>query len=66
MQHARGFLMIGAAAVAFWKAWMIHQMMHRGPQVGLAVGLGVLALGMAAWHFTQKPAAPKPSAAPQK
>ena len=59
MQHARGFLMIGAAAIAFWKAWMIHQMIHHGPQVWLAVGLGVLALGMAAWHFTAKSSAPR-------
>jgi len=50
MEHARGFLMIAAAAIAFWKAWMLHA----GPQFWLACGLGVLALAMAAWHFTRK------------
>ena len=55
MQQARGFLMIGAAAVAFWKAGMINH----GPHAWLAVGLGALALAMAAWHFTHPTAAPR-------
>jgi hypothetical protein len=50
MEHVRGFLMIAAAAIAFWKAWMLHA----GPQFWLACGLGVLALSMAVWHFRRK------------
>jgi hypothetical protein len=42
--------MIAAAAIAFWKAWMLHA----GPQFWLACGLGVLALSMAVWHFARK------------
>ena len=50
MEHARGILMLVAAIIAFWKAWMLHG----GPQFWLACGLGILALSMAVWHFMRK------------
>jgi len=43
----RGILMIVAAGFAFWRGWQIHH----GHYAWLAYGLGVLALGLAAWHF---------------
>jgi hypothetical protein len=50
MNHVRGLLMLVAAAVAFWKGWRIHT----GTHAWLGYGLGVVALGMAVWHFTRK------------
>jgi hypothetical protein len=55
MHQIRGILMVAAAAAAFWKAWMIH----RGTGLWLALALGVVALAMAVWHCTRKPATPK-------
>jgi hypothetical protein len=43
----RGILMIVAAGIAFWRGWQIHS----GRYAWMAYGLGVLALGLAAWHF---------------
>jgi ABC-type nickel/cobalt efflux system permease component RcnA len=56
MNHARGFLMLAASAVAFWRGSRIHAAGH---SPWLAIGLGVLALAMAIWHFTRKPDQPK-------
>ncbi len=39
--------MIVAAAIAFWRGWQIHT----GRYAWMAFGLGVVALGLAAWHF---------------
>lgn len=47
--------MLAAAVIAFWKGWQLHQ----GPQFWMALALGVVALAMAAWHFTRRPAGPK-------
>lgn len=49
MNQVRGFLMLVAAAVAFWKGWKIHA----GPHAWSAYGLGVAAIGMAIWHMTR-------------
>jgi hypothetical protein len=43
----RGILMVVAAGIAFWRGWQIHT----GRYAWMAYGLGVLALGLAAWHF---------------
>lgn len=43
----RGILMIVAAGIAFWRGWQIHH----GRYAWMAYGLGVLALGLAAWHL---------------
>ena len=48
--------MVVASAVAFWKGWRIHT----GHQAMLAYGLGVVALGLAAWHFSRKAPAVRP------
>jgi hypothetical protein len=50
MNQVRGFLMFVAAGVAFWRGWKIHT----GPHALLGYGLGVVALGLAAWHLTRK------------
>ena len=50
MNHFRGLLMLVAAAIAFYKGWMIHT----GQRALLAYGLGVLAVGLAIWHLTRK------------
>lgn len=36
-----------AAVIAFWRGWQIH----RGHYAWMAYALGVLALGLATWHF---------------
>jgi hypothetical protein len=43
----RGILMSIAAVIAFWRGWQIH----RGHYAWMAYALGVLALGLATWHF---------------
>jgi hypothetical protein len=43
----RGILMIVAAGFAFWRGWQIDH----GHYAWMAYGLGVLALGLAVWHF---------------
>jgi Zn-dependent protease len=43
----RGILMIGAAGIAFWRGWQIGH----GHYAWMAYGLGLLALGLAAWHL---------------
>lgn len=48
--------MLVAAVLAGWKAWMIPS----GPYHWGACALVVLALGMAAWHFTRKPQPRRP------
>jgi hypothetical protein len=55
MNHVRGFVMLLAAAFAAWKGWKIHT----GTHAMMAYGLAVLALGMAIWHLTRKPDAPR-------
>jgi len=50
MNHVRGFLMLLAAGVAFWKGWQIHH----GSHAWMAYGLGAAALGLAVWHLTRK------------
>jgi predicted small integral membrane protein len=50
MEKLRGVLMLAAAVLAGWKAWSIPT----GPRHWGACALVVLALGMAAWHFTRK------------
>jgi hypothetical protein len=45
----RGVLMVVAAAIAFWRGWQIHT----GRYAWMAYGLGVLALGLAGWHFVR-------------
>jgi len=50
MEKMRGVLMLAAAVLAGWKAWAIPA----GPHHWVACALVVLALGMAAWHFTRK------------
>ena len=39
--------MIIAAAIAFWRGWQIHT----GRSAWMAYSLGIVALGLAAWHF---------------
>jgi hypothetical protein len=56
MNRVRGVLMLVAAAVAFWKGWRIH---GNGHSALWAFGLGVLALGLAAWHLTRRPPQPR-------
>ncbi|MFP5277213.1 MAG: hypothetical protein ACLGPM_08855 [Acidobacteriota bacterium] len=51
MNPVRGFVMLLAAAVAFWKGWQIHH----GHMAIMAYLLGALALAVAVWHFTHKP-----------
>jgi hypothetical protein len=51
----RGILMIVAAAIAFWRGWQIHH----GRYAWMAYGLGVLALGLAAWHLARGGRAPR-------
>jgi hypothetical protein len=47
MNPFRGILMVIAAAIAFWRGWQIHT----GPYAWMAYGLGILAIGLAIWHF---------------
>ena len=47
--------MLVLACVAFWRGYKIHT----GGMVFTAYGLGVLALGLAVWHLTRKPALPR-------
>jgi len=42
--------MVLAACVAFWRGWHVHS----ERMALMAYGLGVLALGLAAWHFTRR------------
>jgi hypothetical protein len=51
----RGVFMALAACVAFWRGWQIHT----GHTAWLAYGLGVAALGLAAWHFTRRRPRPR-------
>ncbi len=53
MSPVRGFVMLLAAAVAFWKGWQIH----RGEMAMMAYLLGALALAVAVWHLTRRPPA---------
>jgi len=53
MNHFRGALMVVAAAVAFWRGAKIHASGHSAL---LAYALGGLALALAVWHFTRRPA----------
>jgi membrane protein YdbS with pleckstrin-like domain len=55
MNHVRGFVMLLAAATAAWRGWKIHT----GTHAWMAYGLAALALGMAVWHLTRKPDAPR-------
>jgi len=55
VNYARGFVMLLAAAVAFWKGWQIH----RGELAMMAYLLGAFALAVAVWHLTRKPARPR-------
>jgi hypothetical protein len=50
MNHVRGVVMLLAGIFALWKGWQIHT----GGHAWMAYGLGALAFGMAAWHFTRK------------
>ena len=43
--------MLLAAGIALWRGWK----MHTGHYAMMAYGLGVLAMGLAIWHFTRKP-----------
>lgn len=47
MNPVRGFVMLLAAAAAFFEAWRLHP----GPRSLLALLLGVLALALALWHL---------------
>lgn len=47
MNPVRGFVMILAAAFAFFQAWRFRT----GPHSLYAALLGVLALALALWHF---------------
>lgn len=49
MNPVRGFVMLLAAAFAFYRGWHIHT----GHTAVLAYILGALALAMAVWHFTR-------------
>ena len=49
MNPVRGFVMLLAAAFAFYRGWRIHT----GHLAVLAYALGVLALALAVWHFTR-------------
>jgi hypothetical protein len=55
MNHVRGMLMLVAAGVAIWKGWKIHT----GTYAWMAHGLAAVALGLAIWHLTRKPDAPR-------
>lgn len=55
MNQMRGSLMLVAAAIAFWRGWKIHV----GSPAYIGYGLGMVALGMAIWHFTRKPDTPR-------
>lgn len=47
--------MVLVACVAFWKGYTLH-----GSHLAFtAYGLGVLALALAIWHLTRKPAPPR-------
>lgn len=56
MNPFRGILMLIAAGIAFYRGWKIHT----GHAALLGYTLGVLALGLAAWHFTRRPPLPRP------
>lgn len=49
MNHFRGFLMLIAAGIAFYRGWKIHT----GSYALMAYALGALALGLAVWHLTR-------------
>jgi hypothetical protein len=49
MQPLRGFLMLVAASIAFYRGWK----MMPSPHAWIAFGLGVLAIGLALWHLTR-------------
>jgi hypothetical protein len=55
MNRVRGILMLVAALFAFYRGWKIHT----GHYAVMAYGLGVLALGLAAWHLTRTPSPPR-------
>ena len=49
MQPFRGLLMLVAAGIAFYRGWELRH----GEHAWMAFGLGVLALGLAVWHWTR-------------
>ncbi len=51
MNRLRGMLMLVAAGIAFSRGLKTHT----GHSALLGYGLGVLALGLAAWHLTRRP-----------
>jgi hypothetical protein len=55
MNQFRGILMLLVGAFALYRGWMIH----RGQSAWLALGLGLLAIGLGAWRLTRKPAQPR-------
>ena len=48
MHQIRGFVMLIAAGVAFYRGWKLH-----GDRAWVAFGLGALALAMAVWHWVR-------------
>jgi len=48
LNPVRGIVLLIAAGIAFWRGWMLH-----GERAWMAFGLGVLALGLAAWHVAR-------------
>ena len=50
MNPVRGILMIVASAFAFWRGWQIHH----GRYAWMAYALGIVALGLSAWHFLHR------------
>jgi hypothetical protein len=50
MQPFRAVLMLVAAGIAFYSGVK----MQHGGRAWMAFGLGVLALGLAAWHWTRR------------
>jgi hypothetical protein len=55
MNHFRGIVMLAAAGIALWRGWKIHA----GPYAWMAYGLGLVALGLAAWHLTRRADRPR-------
>jgi hypothetical protein len=49
MQPLRGVLMLVAAGIAFYRGWEMRPSAH----AWMAFGLGVLALGLGAWHLVR-------------
>jgi len=55
MNQFRGIVMLVAAVFAFYRGFA----MHTGRSEVLGCGLGTLALALAAWHLTRRPAPPR-------